>query len=277
MASLRYETDQHGKEILLSSTGQQVMMEWEKDYMETLVEALCIDATCDVLEIGFGCGYSANCIQSFQPKSHTIIECDSQVLLQLDKWAADKPSVKIIRGLWQVKLPELSIFDCIFFDDYPLPEIYPLARERRSRWYDFLDEIVYYHVRINSRITGYLAQKLDLSYSGCTLTITEMSVTVPENCTYFEKGIAFIPLLTVQKALIPIVTDGRTAIERSIQFRLERVREQQNKQTEALLIDDIETDEQPLVVERENRNEFIARLRHRAAAKRKEEFSELKN
>lgn len=30
---------------------------------------------CDVLEIGFGCGYSASRIQRFQPRSHTIIEC----------------------------------------------------------------------------------------------------------------------------------------------------------------------------------------------------------
>ena len=30
---------------------------------------------CDVLEIGFGCGYSASRIQSFKPRSHTIIEC----------------------------------------------------------------------------------------------------------------------------------------------------------------------------------------------------------
>ena len=102
-----YDLDHNGKEILLSSKGQQVMMEWEKPYMQKLVDVLRIDSTCDVLEVGFGCGYSATCIQSYQPQSHTIIECDQLVFERLEKWAKDKPSVKIVRGLWQVKLPKL--------------------------------------------------------------------------------------------------------------------------------------------------------------------------
>ena len=56
------------------------MMEWEKPYMEKLVSLLKITRNCEVLEIGFGCGYSANKIQSYKPKSHTIIDCSPDVI-----------------------------------------------------------------------------------------------------------------------------------------------------------------------------------------------------
>lgn len=104
-----YATDKEGNEILLSSTGQQVMMEWEKPYMHHLVRALNITAHADdVLEIGFGCGFSANYIQTFEPRTHTIIECDKNVLERLEEWAHDKPSVQIIPGVWQTELSSLG-------------------------------------------------------------------------------------------------------------------------------------------------------------------------
>ena len=62
---MRYTNDENSDEILLSDTNQQVMMEWEKPYMEACIDALKPEG--DVLEIGFGCAYSADKIQSESP------------------------------------------------------------------------------------------------------------------------------------------------------------------------------------------------------------------
>ena len=93
--------------------------------MERCVDALGIrPGQDDVLEIGFGCAYSANRIQTKRPRSHTIIECDPQVLERAKAWAAAKTETKIIivAGMWQDMLSDLGVFDVIFFDDFPVPE-----------------------------------------------------------------------------------------------------------------------------------------------------------
>ena len=69
-----YYKDENNQEILLSNTNQQIMMEWEKPYMEASIDIL--KPTGDVLEIGFGLGYSANAIQKYDINMHTIIETD---------------------------------------------------------------------------------------------------------------------------------------------------------------------------------------------------------
>ena len=92
-----------GHESLVTlSDGSQVMMEWERPYMEACVEALAIRPGRDaVLEIGFGLGFSAARIQDQRPRRHTIIECDPAVLLRLRAWASTRPSVSIVQGTWQ--------------------------------------------------------------------------------------------------------------------------------------------------------------------------------
>jgi len=95
------------------------MMEWEKPYMEACIDAL--KPTGDVLEVGFGLGYSANHIQSYNPKSHTIIECDPAVIEKMKEWEKTVPGpIHIVENTWQKALPTFGKFDCIFFDDYPL-------------------------------------------------------------------------------------------------------------------------------------------------------------
>lgn len=113
---LTYSLDEFGKEILLKDGSLQVMMEWEKPYMEACIDAL--EPYGDVLEIGFGLGYSATRIQKHHPRSHTIIECDTLVIEKAKKWAQNYTNVKIVCGYWQEQLESLSLFDIIFFDDY---------------------------------------------------------------------------------------------------------------------------------------------------------------
>lgn len=115
---MEYAKDSFGKEVLLKDGKFQVMMEWEKPYMKACIDAL--KPFGDVLEVGFGCGYSATHIQSFSPKSHTIIEFHPTVAQKAREWAAQYPHVTIVEDTWQSALSSLGTFDAIFFDDYPL-------------------------------------------------------------------------------------------------------------------------------------------------------------
>ena len=115
---MEYGTDEKGQEVLLKEGKFQVMMEWERPYMHACIDALRPFG--DVLEIGFGLGYSAHHIQSYHPKSHTIIEYHPEVLKKAHAFAALHPHVNIVEGMWQEKLASLGVFDAIFFDDYPL-------------------------------------------------------------------------------------------------------------------------------------------------------------
>ena len=110
------DTADSDEEVLVDGSGAHVMMEWEMPYMQRCVDALNVDHTCHVLEIGFGCGYAATHIQRKHPRSHTIIECSEPVLQRLRPWADARPGVRVVEGTWQAELPKLGLFDRIFFD-----------------------------------------------------------------------------------------------------------------------------------------------------------------
>ena len=114
---MKYIKDEYDKDLLFDEDcGYQTMMQWEKPYMDAIIENL--SPMGDVLEIGFGLGYSANKIQSFNINSHTIIENNPVVFEILKKWALkQKNKVNIIFGNWQEVLPNLKEkYDSIFFE-----------------------------------------------------------------------------------------------------------------------------------------------------------------
>jgi protein-L-isoaspartate O-methyltransferase len=115
---MEYVQDAAGHEMLLKDGKFQVMMEWEKAYMQACIDAL--KPFGNVLEVGFGCGYSATHIQTYRPKSHTIIEYHPVVAAKARQWAKEYSHVTIIEDTWQHALDQLGVFDCIFFDDYPI-------------------------------------------------------------------------------------------------------------------------------------------------------------
>jgi SAM-dependent methyltransferase len=96
---------------------QEVMMEWERPLMERMAAEVCHNAG-DVLEVGFGMGVSAGCIQRYRPRSHTLVECHPQVLPRLRDWASDKPTVHIVEGMWQDTLESLGQYDGILWDTF---------------------------------------------------------------------------------------------------------------------------------------------------------------
>jgi protein-L-isoaspartate O-methyltransferase len=174
--TMSYTKDKCGKEMLLKDGKFQVMMEWEKPYMEACIDAL--QPFGDVLEVGFGCGYSATQIQKFKPHSHTIIECNPIVAEKARLWAAQYPNVHIIEGTWQETFSSLGVFDAIFFDDYPLesPEqIDDLEREGRKsntllqegsrllqetrKQFPFLEETIYTDADLNELVDHCLKDK----------------------------------------------------------------------------------------------------------------------
>ena len=165
---LEYGVDELGNEILVKNTSkgnEQVMMEWEIPYMQACIDELQPEG--DVLEVGFGLGYSASTIQEYQPKSHTIIECHPTVIKEAKKWAKDYPDsdIRIVEGPWQEELEKLGKFDQIFFDDHGLMvddigfdgkyEKYLTSVMMRHNFYIFFDMAIKYHMDKGSRFVHY--------------------------------------------------------------------------------------------------------------------------
>jgi protein-L-isoaspartate O-methyltransferase len=209
---LFFSLDRNGEEQLLDVDGGQVMMAWEKPYMEKCVETLEINSNSRVLEIGFGCGYSAEMIQRANPRSHTIIECADVVLQKLHKWAADKPNVNVVEGTWQARLPDLGDFDCIFFDDWGMPGLADRemtrcdAPEYRSE-YDaatsaengthfeaFVRIALRWHSLDGTRITGFIMYPPRVEFDDALVRYQRISVAPPEHCNYFFSNQAVVPL-----------------------------------------------------------------------------------
>lgn len=90
-------------------------MAWEKPYLEALIDHL--NPSGEVLEVGFALGYSSNRIQTFHPKHHVIIESDPEIAAKALKWAEHNPAITVIHDTWKNALPNLGIFDAVFFND----------------------------------------------------------------------------------------------------------------------------------------------------------------
>ena len=201
--SLVYKKDRFGKDVLVDVDSSEVMTYWEKPYMEALVDKL--KQYGDVLEVGFGLGYSADAIQKYDITSHTIIECDSTVLERTREWAKkQKHKVVIIEGTWEDQVPLLDQrFDSIFFDDFPL---YFNSKTSDPRSYKFCNLLMEKNINKNARFTHFCTKKLKNQtftvIKPCRMNITreceEFNTTLPEDIKLskplsFMKGL-YIPL-----------------------------------------------------------------------------------
>lgn len=103
--------------------GQQVMQDWEAPLMKAMAD-IVTEQRGDVLEVGFGMGISASYIQAKGPRSHTIIECNRDVMQAFDEWTGRYPGrdIRLVQGRWQDVVDDLGMFDGIFFDTYPASE-----------------------------------------------------------------------------------------------------------------------------------------------------------
>jgi amino acid adenylation domain-containing protein/non-ribosomal peptide synthase protein (TIGR01720 family) len=103
--------------------GQQVMQDWERPLMKEMAE-IATAAHGHVLEVGFGMGISATYIQERGVASHTIVECNEDVIRALMEWRKGYPQrdVRIVQGRWQEVVGRLGSFDSVVFDAYPMSE-----------------------------------------------------------------------------------------------------------------------------------------------------------
>ena len=202
-----FQRDETDQEVLLSKNNHQVMMEWEKPYMEASIDML--NPTGHVLEIGFGCGYSATQIMKYNPKSYTVIECDSVVIQRAKEWREIYPDIpiNIIEGCWQNKLHGLGIFDEIYFDDFPLHLNKNSSQLEigmsQKRFNLFLDLCIQQHTHIGSKISCYLSgngipQFGSDSTPFIKLQTKKIHIDIPETCNYrnVKEQQCTIPLIT---------------------------------------------------------------------------------
>ena len=194
-----YTRDINNKEILLQDgNNEQVMMEWEVPYMNALIDNVK-PKDMDVLEIGYGLGYSAKRIQSYKPKSHTIIECSNTVISKANK---DKLNIKIVEGKWQDRIHSLGEYDFIFFDDHS----YNKWDNELDMWVDanrtfmFIDLCIEYHLKKDGVISFYSNREDSLVErfkhdNRIEYTEKSIEVDIPDNCNYKKNNKCIIPLV----------------------------------------------------------------------------------
>jgi guanidinoacetate N-methyltransferase len=165
-----------------SYNNYQVMMSWEKPYMKKCVEVL--KPFGDVLEIGFGMGYSATAINKYPLRSYTVIEKDKNVIKTFNKWKLKQKNKKInlIEGMWQLKLPYLNKkYDCVFFDDSPSHEI---KRSNSNRFNLFFKLLLINNIKYNTRLVCYSNHPQTFSSKHCKVFSYKHQIDIPYYCKY---------------------------------------------------------------------------------------------
>lgn len=113
--------------VIKENTRSVVMSKGAKAITEIHSYAVCQNKG-DILDIGFGMGFSANKIIELAD-SYTCIEVNPQIYKKALEWAKGKSNVRIIFGDWIDVLPTLGKkFDGIFFDTHNDPNSH-LAEE----------------------------------------------------------------------------------------------------------------------------------------------------
>ena len=222
---LIYKKDKLGKEILCNKDGRhQIMMEWEKPYMEETIQQL--NPFGKVLEIGFGMGYSATKICSFKDvEEYNVIECMPIVWEQFDKFKSEqlvlRPELKInlIKGRWEDVLLTTEIYDSIYFDDYNLDADKMIINDRGT---EFLNKVLKSHTKIGSRISIYSGVDCSQLYKNINcinVECIEYKIDIPENCVYAKGDKMYIPIFTKISEIIDedfnekVIKNKRTIIE----------------------------------------------------------------
>jgi predicted O-methyltransferase YrrM len=200
---LVYKKDEFNNNILCDNEYKhQIMMEWEKPYMEKSIELLSPFGK--VLEIGFGLGYSASKICSFQEVyEYNVIECSPVVWKKFEEFKQELKNIrpdliiKLIKGRWEDVLIETEIYDCIYMDDYCLDET--MIDYTNIRANKFLYKVLKKHTKIGSKIGLYSTVNCITLYSNIkciSIECNEYKISIPKNCDYAKGDKMFIPILT---------------------------------------------------------------------------------
>jgi len=229
---LKYSNDLNNNEILEDEDNiHQVMMEWEKPYMKKCIEIL--EPSGSVLEIGFGMGYSAQQICSYDNvKYYTVIECCPEVWNKFEEFKENmkikRPEldISIIKGRWQDVLVCAGKYDTFFFDDYS----YEMTIETLNRFNNFLYECLTNHTFIGSKF-GLYSTKKSLIELECTKIIChDYNIEIPTNCKYARGNKMFIPIITKIKDCEDNLKEK--LLHNNLNINLEKIKEQITKNYE---------------------------------------------
>jgi protein arginine N-methyltransferase 2 len=109
--------------ILLDSSDNAVMMDWETQIMQRHAETLIPKSGLRTMNVGHGMGIVDTAILTHDPSMHHIVEAHPQVQekLRREGWY-DKPNVTVHEGRWQDVLPKLVeqgvVLDAIYYDTF---------------------------------------------------------------------------------------------------------------------------------------------------------------
>jgi hypothetical protein len=195
---IQYTVDKENNEIITDDRKQhQVMMEWEKPYMEHCIDIL--DPSGSVLEIGFGFGYSARKIcMNKNVTQYTVIECSPVVWGKFEEFKKIINTIRpelamtLVKGRWQDVLSQCMKYDSIFFDDYDYDN-------NVSRFSYFLESILKNHSILGTKISCYstvdVSDKLNkVDFISCKTH--KYNIQIPEYCNYAKGDTMYIPIIT---------------------------------------------------------------------------------
>lgn len=198
---LKYTKDICGNDLLTDENEEhQIMMEWEVPYMKESIKLF--QPRGNVLEIGFGMGYSATQIcEMDEVTSYTVIECSPNVWNKFEEWKREiqeKKDIEInlIKGRWQDILETTGKYDSIYFDDYNGDNM----NDTMKRFNKFMYEIISdNHVSIGSRICAYSTTNQNTYHNVNCLSFNcfDYKIKIPSYCNYAKGEEMYIPIFTI--------------------------------------------------------------------------------
>ncbi len=206
-----YTRDINNHDILYGTSERGLsMLERGKKYMEDCVDAL--EPYGDVLEIGFGMGYSATQFQKHNIKSYTVLEPDPVVYNRAVEWSKDYSNITILNQAWP-DTTGLGKYDCFFYDPYMEEKPEVTRQYAGCETCYFMITCVYEHARETSKFSFYCSSQgesmqghIDRYYamlstmnieSQFDMSFKPYEVEVPKNCNYCKTGWLYKPVITI--------------------------------------------------------------------------------
>lgn len=187
---------------MLKIFGHPVMEDWETPYMRKLAR-IATSRGGVILEIGFGMGISAGCIQKGKISKHIIIEANHEVAERARAFGRKaKHPVEVLEGLWEEvvdHIPNRSL-DGILFDTYPLAK-----KEIHRNHFPFfavafrklkLDGVfTYYSDEIDSYHSKHLWQLTSAGFKRKNIGSEIVTVKPPKRCQYWKSTTILAPIV----------------------------------------------------------------------------------
>lgn len=170
--------------IILKNNTRSVVMSKSSKAITEIYSYVVSQNGGDVLDIGFGMGFSAKKISELVD-TYTCIEINPQIYEKAKEWAKDKQNVEIIFGDWIDIIPTLNKkFDGIFFDTHNDPNSH-LAEEYCkliSKEGTIFSHWNYFQIRDTKELNTYKCE-VDQTHSPKLVTLIHNI-----NWTYFTNG-----------------------------------------------------------------------------------------